>query len=117
MDFEALKFWMLFGFQVINAVATVLVWLFVRYGDRNAKIDARFDAIATDFDKRMDTQDQRIARLSGLVERAPTHTDLSDLYDKVNRTAQDVSAISGELKGINDNLRLILSQIAAKGMQ
>ncbi len=114
---EALKFWLLFGFQVVNAVATVLVWLFVRYGDRNKQIDVRFDGIKSDFDARMDTQDQRIARLSGLVERAPTHNDLSELYKKVNKTAEDVSRIAGEMKGLNENLRLILNQIAAKGMQ
>jgi hypothetical protein len=117
VDFEAIKFWMLFGFQVINAAATILVWLFVRYGDRNKDIDARFENLSSDFDLRMDEQDKRIARISGLVERAPTHADLSDLYNKVNSTARDVAQIAGELKGLNENLRMILSQIAAKGMQ
>lgn len=112
-----MKFWLLFGFQLVNAVGTILVWLFVRYGDRNSQIDRKFETIQGDFDRRMDEQDKVIARLSGLVERAPTHDDLGDLYDKVNATAQAVSLMAGEMKGLNDNLRLILSNIAAKGMQ
>ncbi len=117
MDFEALKFWMLFGFQVINAAATILVWLFVRYGDRNQQVDAKIDGIKSDFDSRMDSQDQRIARLSGLIEHAPTHADLSDLYRKVNKTAEDVALIAGELKGLNENLRMILRTIAEEGLK
>lgn len=146
MDFEQLKFWASLAFQGLNAVATAGVWLYVRYGDRNKQVDGKFDeiksaavnetkrvddkfgrmqdsisaglsAIRKDFDKRMDAQDKDVARLSGLIERAPTHDDLGDLYEKVNTTAQDVRQMAGELKGINDNLRLILSNIAQKGMQ
>lgn len=117
MDFEQTRLWAAFAFQLVNAVATVGVWLYVRYGDRNQQIDRKFDGIQSDFDRRMDDQDKIIARLTGMIERAPTHNDLSKLYDKVNTTAQAVSQMSGEMRGINDNLRLILSRIAERGMQ
>ncbi|MFZ5483501.1 MAG: hypothetical protein ACOZB0_04650 [Pseudomonadota bacterium] len=117
MTLDELKFYTMVAFQVINMSASAALWIYLRYGDRNKQVDDRFEAIELDFDARMDSQDKAIARLAGLIERAPTHADLGDLYDRVNATAQDVSRMAGELRGINDNLRLILSQIAAKGMK
>lgn len=117
MDFEVVLKWAVFAFQVLNALATVGVWIYVRYGDRNQQIDRKFEAVEGKFDARLDEQDRVIARLTGMIERAPTHNDLSKLYDKVNTTAQAVSQMSGEMKGINENLRLILSRIAERGMQ
>lgn len=117
MSLDEMKFWVMVGFQVLNAVASSGLWLYVRYGDRNQQIDHRFDAVESKFDTRLDEQDRVIARLTGMIERAPTHSDLSKLYDKVNTTAQAVSQMSGEMKGINENLRLILSRIAERGMQ
>lgn len=140
-----MKFWVVVGFQVVNALASSGLWLYVRYGDRNKQVDQKFEAIQTataqdfqqvnqkfeaiqtanakdfrdirtDFDRRMDDQDKTIARLTGLIERAPTHADLGELYDKVNATANSVSQMAGELKGINTNLQLILRRIAEKGM-
>jgi C-terminal processing protease CtpA/Prc len=113
---EALK-WAAFVVQLLNALATAGVWLYVRYGDRNQQIDSKFESVESKFDARLDEQDRVIARLTGMIERAPTHNDLSKLYDKVNTTAQAVSQMSGEMKGINENLRLILSRIAERGMQ
>lgn len=117
MNLDEMKFWLVVGFQVVNAIASSGLWLYVRYGDRNQQIDRKFEAVESKFDSRLDEQDRVIARLTGMIERAPTHNDLSKLYDKVNTTAQAVSQMSGEMKGINENLRLILSRIAEKGMQ
>ena len=116
MEMELLFKWAAWAFQVLNSIATVGVWLYVRYGDRIRRVDDNFDSLNRDVDHRMDDQDKAIARLTGMIERAPTHGDLSKLYEKVNHTAQDVSHIAGEMRGINDNLRLILSRIAEKGL-
>ncbi len=117
MNLDEMRFWVAFGFQLLNAAASAGLWLYVRYGDRNLRIDQRLEAVESKFDVRLDEQDRVIARLTGMIERAPTHSDLSKLYDKVNTTAQAVSQMSGEMKGINENLRLILSRIAERGMQ
>lgn len=114
---EELKVYAGILFQVINAVATVGIWLYVRYGDRNKEIDQRFERLATAVDTRLDEQERDIQRLRGLTERAPTHDDLSRLYEKINATAQHVSAMGGKLDAMNDNLRLMLNRIAERGMQ
>lgn len=117
MDMELMLKWAALLLALGNTVVQAAFWIYLRYGDRNAEINRKFETIEVGMDRRLDEQDKAIAHLSGLVERAPTHHDLSALYDKVNKTAQEVSHMAGELRGINDNLRLILSRIAERGMQ
>ncbi len=117
MSLEEAKFWMVVVFQLVNAAASSGLWLYVRYGDRNKEVDRKFDDLRKEFDARMDMQDTTIARLSGLAERAPTHADLAALHEKANITAQSVSSIAGEMKGMSETLRLILNRIAERGMQ
>lgn len=114
---EELKVYAGILFQVINAAATVGIWLYVRYGDRNKEIDMRFERLAADVDSRLDEQGRDIQRLRGFTERAPTHEDLAKIHEKLNGTTQAVSAMGGKLDAMNDNLRLILSRIAERGMQ
>ena len=68
-------------------------------------------------DRTLDEHGRDIQRLRGLNERAPTHEDLARIHDKINGTAQAVSAMGGKLDAMNDNLRLILTRIADRGMQ
>lgn len=114
---EEIKIYAGIVFQLVNAAATVGIWLYVRYGDRNKEIDLRFERLAADVDARLDEQGRDIQRLRGVTERAPTHEDLSRIHDKMNVTAQAVSAMGGKLDSMNDNLRLILTRIADRGMQ
>jgi alkanesulfonate monooxygenase SsuD/methylene tetrahydromethanopterin reductase-like flavin-dependent oxidoreductase (luciferase family) len=116
MSFEETKFYLGLLFQALNAAATAGVWLYVRYGNRNEQIDKRFTAIQEDYDRRADEHDRRLSRLEVQVSHAPTHDDLSKLHEKLNVTAQGVSQMAGELKGMNETLRLILTRIAEKGM-
>ena len=114
---EEIKVYAGIVFQLVNAAATVGIWLYVRYGDRAKEIDQRFERLSADVDARLDEHGRDIQRLRGLNERAPTHEDLARIHDKINGTAQAVSAMGGKLDAMNDNLRLILTRIADRGMQ
>jgi hypothetical protein len=84
---------------------------------QSAAIARRLDALEADLGGRMGDHAGRIARLEGVVSKAPTHNDLSKLYEKQNETARTLATLLGEVKGQGDTLRLILNQIAQKGMQ
>lgn len=127
MTLDEMKFWAMVVFQVINAMASSGLWLYVRYGDRNKEVDNKFEtltrefaeqnnAMRVEFDRRADEHDRRLSRVEGAVERAPTHDDLGQLHEKVNQTAQGVAQMNGQLSSMNDTLRLILNRIAEKGM-
>lgn len=117
MSLDEIKFWTMVGFQGVNVVASCGLWLYVRYGDRNKEIDRKFEALRQEFDSRMDQQDKSIAHLRGVSERAPTHEDLGKLYDKVNDTAITVAAVAGQLRSVDDTLKLILNRITERGMK
>lgn len=58
----------LFGgllFQMINAIATAGVWLYVRYGNRNDIIDARLSALRSDMDSRLDKHESDLSGIKG----------------------------------------------------
>lgn len=116
MTLDEMKFWAMVMFQVINALASSGLWLYVRYGDRNKEVDRKFGELRQDFDRRADEHDRRLSRVEGAMERAPTHDDLGNLHEKVNQTAQGVAQMNGQLNSMNDTLRLILNRIAEKGM-
>lgn len=120
MSFDEIKFWLVIlgsiG-SVINSAANAGLWLYLRTSARSKEVDLKFSEMRGGFDQRADEQDRRLARLEGRLERSPTHDDLGKLYDKINTTSQAVSQMAGEMKGMNDTLRLILAQIAEKGMR
>lgn len=84
---------------------------------REANIARRLDNLEAEVDARMTDHATRISRLEGVVSKAPTHDDLSKLYEKQNETARTLATLLGEAKGQGDTLRLIFNQIAQKGMQ
>lgn len=90
--------------QLVNGAASVWTWVYVRYGDRNTVIDRRFAALETD-----------MASVKARLAAAPTHDDIAALYNKLNSTSQAVSRMEGELKGVNENLRLVLSRLTERG--
>lgn len=116
MSTEEIRVYGNLAISLLNLLFTAGVWLYVRYGDRHKEIDRRLADLDARADRRADESDRRISRLEGLVERAPTHGDLSQIHEKLNATSALVNQMAGELKGVNENLRLILSQVAAKGM-
>ncbi|MCB1909973.1 MAG: hypothetical protein KDH15_21640 [Rhodocyclaceae bacterium] len=116
MTFDEIKFWSVLAFQVVNLFASAVVFIYLRYGDRNRQIDERFESMASANDKRADGFERRLAHIEGQLERAPTHSDLAAIHEKLNLTNASVSQMSGQLGGINDMLKLILNRIAEKGM-
>ena len=84
---------------------------------QGAAIARRLEGLEGEVGIRMTDHASRIARLEGVVSKAPTHDDLSKLYEKQNETARTLAMLLGEVKGQGGSLRLILNQIAQKGMQ
>lgn len=91
-------------FQLVNGAASVWTWVYVRYGDRNTVIDRRFSALETD-----------MAGVKAKQAAAPTHADVSAIREILHQTARENAALAGELKGVNENLRLVLSRLTERG--
>lgn len=84
---------------------------------RSGEVSRRLESLEDEMTDRIADHSSRIARLEGVVSKAPSHDDLSKLYDKQNESARTLATVLGEVKGQGDTLRLILNRIAQKGMQ
>lgn len=104
-----MNFWL----QLINMVGTFAlgVWLYLE--KRNDKTNVRIDEQAA----KVDALDKDVSSLKTAASNAPNHNDLAKVYESINSLAATVNQLVGENRGQSDTLRLILNQIAQKGMK
>ncbi len=66
---------------------------------------------------KVDQLDKDVTELKSSARAAPTHSDIGKVYESINGLAETVHQLVGENRGQSDTLRLILNQIAQKGMK
>ena len=113
MTLDEAKFW----FQVANTVITALIGAYVYLTNRHRVTNERITVLEREVDARLDNHTERLATMESRLASAPTHQDLEKVHEKLNRVAEDTSRMSGELKGVNDTLRLILARITDRGLK
>lgn len=91
----------------------IAAWLYLE--KKRDTTHAQIQRLEENHDGRLDDHSRRIATLE--ARSGPTHTDIGDLHDKINQVANTSSRMEGEIKGLSDTLRLILSRITERGMQ
>lgn len=109
MDVEHLRVWL----QIINMLGTFSIGAWMYLEKRNDKTNDRITELAG----KVDNLDKDVSALKTSSETAPNHADLSKVYESINALAATVNQLVGENRGQSDTLRLILNQIAQKGMQ
>lgn len=112
MSLDELKF----VFQIVQTLITAVIGFYVYLTNRHRVTNERISTLEREMDARLDEHTDRLARVESKIAAAPTHDDLSKVHEKLNRVAEDTSRMSGELKGVNDTLRLILSRITERGL-
>lgn len=94
------------------AANIVLTWglgFYVHLTSKNKVITDRLDAMEDASLKSAGQHSERIGRLEVAQSMAPTHQDLSKLYDQGNDTAKAVAGLAGEMSQMNSNIRLLLN--------
>lgn len=112
MDIETAKLL----FQVLQFVITGAIGIYVYLTAKNRVTNERIGKLEKDLDEKLDDHGERIARLEAHVERAVTHDDLGKVYGTIKGVDGKVSAIGGQLTGIDATLRQIVARIISKGM-
>ena len=135
MTLDEFKIYADWGARGLQAVATVGVFLYTRYIARNRQVDRKFDELGKQVRDEIKTDvgglrtqlerheekeeaelaliDRRLDKLEVAGARTPTMKDLAAIHEKINVTNAQVAAMSGQLKGIDDTLRLILNRMTA----
>lgn len=77
---------------------------------RNDKTNERIAALTN----KVDEVERNVAGLRQAVDSAPSHGDLSKVYESINGLAATVHQLVGENRGQTDTLRLILSRMTGE---
>lgn len=104
-------------FQALNALATAGVWIYVRYGDRNNVIDARFIALRGDMDARLDKHESELAAIRANLQHAPSHGDLTRIHTRIDEVVGAIRRIEGEFASTGKTIDLIHSYLLNGGKQ
>jgi len=91
--------------EATNAIAII------KESESAARVECRRQC-----DDDIEAHSERITRVEEVTKAAPSHEDLAKIYDRINDVAEEVSTLTGQLGGIETNLRTILNRIIEKGM-
>lgn len=103
---------------LISAANFLLTWavaLYMYLVNKNKVTNERIGRMEDDFDGKLAAHADRLARLESRAEQAPTHEDLADLYEKVNRVDAGVAALGGQFDGVRRLLATIHEHLLRGG--
>ena len=103
IDYKAAGFW----FQLIQALITVAVFLYVWVTNRHKANASSIESMRTELSTELNEMDDRLIRVEKDVQHLPTHEDMARLHSRVNETAQRLTSMEGELKQINNTMQLM----------
>ncbi len=107
MDYDTIKVWL----QIINMVGTFGLGCWLYLEKRSDKTNERIDVLAD----KVDQLDKAVSSLQTATNGAPNHHDLSKVYDSVNRLAEKVNVVAGEIRAWGDTLRIIQNHMLSRG--
>lgn len=96
---------------VANFLLTWGVALYMYLANKNKATNERIVKLEDEFGEKVDAHAQRITTLETVAKVAPSHTDLSNVYETLNGLAATVNQLVGENRGQSDTLKLILNKI------
>lgn len=100
--------WLSLGFQILQALLTLCIGIYVYVSNKNKVTE-------DDFDERLDRHGLRITKLETRAENSPTHDDLKSIHEKVNQVNTNISTLSGEFSGVRNLLNTIHHHLLENG--
>ena len=97
------------------AVTNLVFTLAVFQANRGKAAAARLAELEGRVNDGLQVQALQIAALRGGAEKAPSHTDLSKIYDQLNDTRSQIDTLAGSVEQMNANLRLVLAKYVNEG--
>lgn len=100
LDWEALRL----AFEVVQAVITIVLWLYVRGVNRHRATTEHIEQLATAMDARMDGHENRITRVEEKLRHAPGHEDLAAVHGRINELSGAIRELTGVMNGVQRSL-------------
>lgn len=99
LDYTAFRFW----FDVFLAVLFAGNWVYTWLTNRHRVNKTEIQEVRQELVKVVSRIDIVEERMNG----APTHTDLSNIYNRMNGMSENISEMTGSLKAMTAQLSLI----------
>ncbi len=99
LDYEAAKFWMSF----IQLAGLVALFIYTHLTNKSKANSSAIESVKEDFDGLK----SRVVAIESRLENAPTHQDISKVYDRLNDVAEELSNVSGQMRGALNQLSMV----------
>ena len=91
-------------FEIFQFVLTGGTCFYVYLSNKDKVTNDRIGKLEDDLDEKLDGHAERIVKLeSGTA----THSDLSDIHEKINGVSAEISTLSGEFRGVRNLLETL----------
>ncbi|MHB8808953.1 MAG: DUF2730 family protein [Desulfobulbaceae bacterium] len=117
-DYRVWEFWLRVGQIAGYVILGIYVWL----SNRQKATVAEIQAVRKEVQDVQKIQAENCGKhlhrttvLEGSVKSLPTHHDLGEMYEKINGVKSTVDEISGSMKGIGFQLKLLVEHHLKEG--
>jgi hypothetical protein len=108
-DYEAMKFW----FDVFVSICLVASLIY-NWVDKKSRVNkAEIEQVNAEVVKLVN----RVSLVEERMQSAPTHSDLSNIYNRINGMSDDVSEMAGAIKAMTTQLTLINQHLISQGKE
>lgn len=111
LDYKALSFWLQFIQAALTGGVFLYVWLTSRQKANTTAIKEMNESLRREINK----VDDRLIQVEKDIEHAPSRADFDKMSSRINGISDSVNHVEGELKQINNTLRLINEHLLNQG--
>lgn len=109
-DYSAAKFWM----GLLQLAGLVALGIYTHVTNKSKANASAINTVRGDMETAYDHLEERVVRcerrqdvFESKQENAPTHSDLSKVYDRLNDVAEDLSGVSGQMRALSHQLSMV----------
>ncbi|AUZ85796.1 DUF2730 family protein [Methylophaga nitratireducenticrescens] len=107
LDYSALKFWFDVFLSICLLASLAHNWVSNKHRVNKKEIDQVNTAVVS--------LTGRVLQVETQMKSAPTHSDLSNIYNRINGMSQDISEMTGAMKAMTSQLSLINEHLISGG--
>lgn len=110
LDYRALQFWM----NAVQFLGLIALFVYTHFANKSKVNASAINTVRGDLESIYDHLEERVVRcerradvFESKLDGAPTHKDLSKVYDRLNDVAEDLSGARGQMKALSHQLSLV----------
>lgn len=109
-DYGAAKFWL----SILQLAGLIALGIYTHITSKSKANATTINAVRKDMENVYDHLEERVTRaerrqdvFESKLEGAPTHQDLSRVYERLNDVAEDLSGVSGQMRSLSHQLSMV----------